>query len=259
MRSFTGFLAILTAVAAFPQQTQPVKEFEVTSVRVVPELTMDQRMHDPRSRLPSITPSEARFPYASMKDLLLRAFDVSPTQLFGPDWITSDHYSVQAKLPAGTPSRDVPEMLKNMLASRFGLKYHTETQSLPTAVLTVKKGGLKARPATPADERSFRNLQEPAATHNELPLTTEELAEFLTGLIGAPVRNETGANGRYMFVYDVYPFGRGDPNPNGFGHPVFMVDRYDEALAPLGLHLEYKKAPLETVIIDSLSREPNEN
>lgn len=92
-------------------------------------------------------------------------------------------------------------------------------------MLTVRKGGLKARPATPADKKTFRNLEEPAATHNELPLTTEELAEWLTGLISAPVRNETDANGRYMFIYDVYPFGRGAPNPNGFGDPVFMVDR----------------------------------
>jgi len=259
MRLAAVFLVVLTAAPAFSQQKPIVKEFEVVSLRVLSELAVDERMSNPRSRMASVTPSEVRMPYANMRDLLQRAFGVSHLQLVAPDWITSTHYSVQAKMPAGAALRDVPEMLRNMLASRFDMSYHTEMRLLPTAVLTVRKGGLKARPATQDDKRSFRNLPEPAATHNELPLATAELAQWLSSLIDIPVKDETGSNGRYMFVYDVYPFGRGTPDANGFTNPIFEVDRYDEALTPMGLQLEYKKAPLEAVVIDSLSRAPTEN
>jgi uncharacterized protein (TIGR03435 family) len=162
-------------------------------------------------------------------------------------------------MPGGAASPDVPEMLRNMLASRHGMTYHTETRVLPTAILTLGKGGLKARLATQDDKRSFRNLPEPAATHNELPLTAKEFAEWLTGLIKVPVIDETSLRDRYMFIYDVYRFGRGAPDANGFTNPIFEVDRYNEAFTSIGLRLEYKKAPLEAVVIDGLAREPSEN
>jgi uncharacterized protein (TIGR03435 family) len=50
--------------------------------------------------------------------------------MVAPDWINSQHYSIDAKMPAGATPKDVPEMLKSMLSARFGLSYHTEVRSV---------------------------------------------------------------------------------------------------------------------------------
>jgi hypothetical protein len=60
---------VLVAGPAFTQEKLPVKEFEVVSVRAVPERTIEERMRNP-APLASATPSQVRMPYASMKDLL---------------------------------------------------------------------------------------------------------------------------------------------------------------------------------------------
>jgi hypothetical protein len=88
MRFVAGVLVLLGAATAFSQPKGASREFEVVSLHVLPELTADERMSNPRSRLASLTPSELRMPYASMRDLLLRAFATTQVRLIAPDWIT---------------------------------------------------------------------------------------------------------------------------------------------------------------------------
>jgi uncharacterized protein (TIGR03435 family) len=260
MRLGLGVVAVFAAVLAFSQERPPVKEFEVVSIRVVPELTMQERTRDPQNRAASIRPGLVRMPYESMRNLLMRAFGVSRTQLSAPDWSNTKYYAIEAKMPAGAALSDVPEMLKSMLSTRFGLGYHTEVRSVAASFLTVRKGGLTAKPATPESKRAFRPLQEPGASHNELPATTAELAQYLSQVLGVPVIDNTGSVGPYLFVFDVYPFGRGGADTKG-SHDFTgdIVGRYDDGLAPLGLQLELKKSPLETVVIDRLAAAPTEN
>ena len=196
-----------------------------------------------------------------MKDILVRAFGVSQTQLFASDWVTSKHYSIQAKMPDGSSTSDVPEMLKSLLSTRFGPKYHTELRTIPAAILTLRKGGLKARPATPEDKRGLRPLADgAAAVHLVLPGTMADLVENIGTLANVPLIDNTGSDGRrYLFEFDSYPFGR-DGGPKGNpADPLFSVEMFDDSLSPMGLHLELKKTPLETIIIDRLETSPTEN
>lgn len=221
---------------------------------------MEELTRNPQARLASVTLAEVRMPYESMKSLLLRAFCVPPSQLSAPDWINSKHYSIEAKMPSGAATSDVPEMLKSMLSARFGLSYHTEMRTVSVAFLTLRKGGLKASPATPESKPAL-GVPEPGARHYELPMTTAQFAESLTERFGVPVTDNTGSDGRYMFVFDVFPRGRpGEDRAKVVGdRSAALIGSYDDALAPLGLHIESRREVLETVIIDRLSIKPTEN
>jgi uncharacterized protein (TIGR03435 family) len=77
-----------------------------------------------------------------------------------PDWAKTEPIAVEAKTDADTTRalRKLPPMeqwkqmqlmLQAMLADRFALKAHRETQDLPIYELTVAKGGLKMKQTTP--------------------------------------------------------------------------------------------------------------
>ena len=73
--------------------------------------------------------------------LILMAFQLQPFQLDGPDWLTTARFDVTARLPEG--SRSGPEgvnaALRALLANRFKLVAHLETQERPAYALTLAR------------------------------------------------------------------------------------------------------------------------
>jgi uncharacterized protein (TIGR03435 family) len=55
----------------------------------------------------------------SVKQLILRAYGLWPSQLSGPEWMDAARYDLSAKLPSGAKPEQLPEMLQHMLADRF--------------------------------------------------------------------------------------------------------------------------------------------
>jgi uncharacterized protein (TIGR03435 family) len=78
---------------------------------------------------------------ATLRTLLLRAYGVKDYQLEGgPEWLPSDYFSVTAKAEHETATEaEMNEMLKSLLAERFGLRVHVETRSLSVHTLTVAR------------------------------------------------------------------------------------------------------------------------
>jgi uncharacterized protein (TIGR03435 family) len=90
--------------------------------------------------------------YQSLSDILAFAYAVAPFQLVGPDYLKSERFDVLAKLPAGANEEQVPQMLRALLAERFGLALHREKREESVYALVVSKGGLKKmKPATEAE------------------------------------------------------------------------------------------------------------
>src|SRR5262245_16272468 len=109
---------LLTAIVAFGQTR---KEFEVASIRAVGDRPPEQvtvGLH--------IDGSQVRVTYLSLKDYIGMAYRTRPNQIIGPDWLGSQRFDVAGKLPDGTAQSDVLEMLQNLLADRFQLKFHKE-------------------------------------------------------------------------------------------------------------------------------------
>jgi len=87
-----------------------------------------------------------------LKSLITLAYDLRGEQVTGPDWMSATRFDIIAKIPAGVPRAEVPQMLQSLLATRFGLATHRSSVERPVFALVVNKGGpkLKASSGTPA-------------------------------------------------------------------------------------------------------------
>lgn len=234
----------------------------------------------------------------SLRDYITSAYQVKLYQVVGPDWIGGERFDVQATLPPGATQEQVPDMLKALLADRFGMKFHRETRDFPVYGLLVAKGGLKMKESTPDPEDSSAKEKTPSVNvsgtggrggvHIEyghgsfftmadnkfiarkLPMAS--FAEVLARFEDRPVVNMTELTGSYDFDLE---FTQEDymamlirsAISAGVTLPPEALrllsgssgDSLLNALARLGLKLETRKAPLEVLVIDHIEKAPTEN
>jgi uncharacterized protein (TIGR03435 family) len=166
-------------------------------------------------------------------------------------------------------------MVQALLADRFKLKVSHQTKELPVYALVVAKGGPKLTetqvpPPTPdgtaAPNRGFRGIRmggpgQLTGTNIDMGL----LADLLSGQreLGRLVIDQTGLKGNYDWTLKWTP-DRSDPMfkaPDG-GQPsgdALPADSSGPSLftaleEQLGLKLEARKGPVETLVIDSIEK-----
>jgi len=119
-------------------------EFDVVSVKPVrtrgsgdAEIDGGPGSNDPgRVTMPRMLPAY----------LIFISYDLWSDQLQSPAWMASetDHlFTISATMPATTTKEQYCGMLRNLLAERFHLIFHRETQPRPGYELTVLPGGPK--------------------------------------------------------------------------------------------------------------------
>ncbi len=132
-------------------------EFEVASVR--PSAPLDpvkMRAAMQSGQMPNfgahVNASRATYSYMTLKALVANAYGVKEYQVAGPDWLGSERFDIVAKMPEGASTDDAPQMLQALLAERFKMEAHSESQEHPVLALVVGKDGpkLKASPAAAA-------------------------------------------------------------------------------------------------------------
>ena len=69
----------------------------------------------------------------------------------GPLWIENE-YSVAATIPPGSTTKDIPQMLQNLMTERFGLKFHDENKEVQGFELIIGQRELKLTPSTAEGE-----------------------------------------------------------------------------------------------------------
>jgi uncharacterized protein (TIGR03435 family) len=235
--------------------------------------------------------------YFSLKDYITAAYSVKIYQVSGPDWIGSERFDIAATLPPGATQEQVPDMLKALLADRFGMKFHRETRDFPVYGLVIAKGGLKMKESAPAPEDpddkakpatnvtgtggrggvhldyghgSFFTMADNKFTARKLAMAS--FAEVLARFEDKPVVDMTGLKGSYDFDLVFTPedymamlirsaIAAGVTLPP---EALRMLsgssgDSLLDSLATLGLKLETRKAPLEVLVIDHIEKAPTEN
>lgn len=85
----------------------------------------------------------------SISDMLRYAYQVKQFQISGPDWLGARRWDIAAKLPDGATRDQVPEMVRTLLAERFGMILHRSTTDQPVFALVVAKGGAKLKESPP--------------------------------------------------------------------------------------------------------------
>jgi len=139
-------------------QTAPAKlTFDVASVR--PSAPIDQAKMMAAMQAgkmprfgPHVDASRAEYDYMSLKDLIAVAYNVKAYQITGPDWLDKQRFDIAATMPEGASKDDAPKMLQALLAERFKLVAHRDTQDHPVLALVVAKGGPKLKESPAAGE-----------------------------------------------------------------------------------------------------------
>jgi uncharacterized protein (TIGR03435 family) len=197
----------------------------------------------------------------------------------GPDWVKSARYDIEAISEKANPDQMV-SMLQSLLADRFKLKVHWETQQLPIYELTPAKNGIRvdewkpgscmdyggsgnasAPPPPPPPppgggvQDSFapipRNPNQPCGIYMQLlgsatqffslKATMTELVPVLEFVMKRTVNDKTGYT--RTFNFDM----------------VFQEPAFKETLEEKGgLKLQSTKGSVSVLVIDSVQR-PTEN
>lgn len=122
--------------------------FEVASVKPSAPLDIGKMAASMQSgQMPRlgahVDPQRAEYLYMTLKALIANAYSVKPFQVQGPDWIESERFDIEAKIPDGVSPDNAPLMLQALLEDRFKLTAHRETKDRPVLALVVGKNGPK--------------------------------------------------------------------------------------------------------------------
>lgn len=232
--------------------------------------------------------------FVTLTDLITRAFEVKPHQIAGPDWLAMERFDIQAKRPDGTTDAQIAPMIRTMLAERFAMKTHMESRTMAAYALVTGKNGAKLQPSMlPADPdagkalTSFTTSAGGATTSsggpagparitlgpNGIQLTllrtnTMGLAEILSSVLGKPVVDHTGLTGDYQVTLDVPQNDlQNIARALGLGVPGIPADAavdpagstMFQTIEQLGLKLEARREPIDTVVIDHIEKQPTAN
>lgn len=127
---------------------QPKLAFEVASIKPSAPLDVGKMAASMQAgQMPRlgahVDPQRAEYSYMTLKQLIANAYGVKGYQVQGPDWLDTERFDIEAKIPDGVSQDNAPLMLQALLADRFKLTAHRETKDRPVLALVVGKNGPK--------------------------------------------------------------------------------------------------------------------
>jgi uncharacterized protein (TIGR03435 family) len=248
---------LLAACTLFGQQ------FEVASVKVLADASGGGGSHTTGMPPPLTDPGRVDFPDVSLTGVLARAYNVKPLQIEGPEWLRVNRYSIAAKVPKDAPMDQIPAMLQHLLADRFGMTLHWQNKEEQGFALVVAPSGSKLTKSAVSEEDAPQQRSAGMTSNGHLTwraATLDDVATTLTILLGHPVADQTGLQGRFDLALDAAP----DSLPgilSGSGtaavespHPSIF-----DAVKSLGLTLQAGKVTTRRLVVDSAKKIPTEN
>jgi uncharacterized protein (TIGR03435 family) len=236
---------MMPCVAQVPAVTSG---FEVSTIKPTP-LVNDGRTHINYPAGGDFSASNV-----TLMGLLAWAYDMPDKRILNaPDWMSNQRFDLQAKTDAATDIklRDMDgddahaekrRLVQALLADRFALKLHRETQTLSALDLVVD-GTAKL----PASTSNGKRWDMGRTSFRGTGLTSEIIAEQLSRVAGRVVVDRTGLTGNYDLTLEWSPDDGGAPNTNS---PGFFRAIQEE----LGLKLVPAKEPLEVLVLDHVEQ-----
>jgi bla regulator protein blaR1 len=241
---------------------KPSIGFDVVSIKLNTSGSRDIRIRSPPDSNSMTTTS------IPLQMLIQTAYDLPIDDMVSgiPDWVRSSRYDITAKvaesdlptfLKYGSEQRN--PMFQAILESRFKLKFHYVDKVLPAYDLVLAKGSSTSKmkedqPGTPA-ARKF------AYGPGKIQFEGQPMVRFvriLSQQLGRPIVDKTGLMGNYTFDLKWTP-DQGAPDvDSGVDTSGSAPSIFTAVQEQLGLKLEPTKAPVPTLVIDSIQR-PTEN
>jgi hypothetical protein len=187
---------------------------------------------------------------ANLNDMIALGFGLHAKQIAGaPDWAGKDLFDVEGTpdVPGIPNPKQMQNLMQNLLADRFQLKFHNEKRELAVYAITVAAGGPKLTKSTaaPSDPGGF-GIQGPNAQ----------------GVTDRPVVDQTGLTDRYdmrlKWTPDESQFeqfrGTGMSIPAPSDAADAPPNLYTAIQEQLGLKIEATKAPDDVMVIDNVEK-----
>jgi uncharacterized protein (TIGR03435 family) len=215
----------------------------------------------------SLYPNRIKIINSTLKFCVQMGWNVKDFQVAGgAGWMDTERYDIDAVGANPFTKEESRTMLRALLADRFGLAVHSETQDRQGYVLVTARNGPKLPP--PIDDPSVLFSRTPTGDRT-LKATNVSMARFAEALsfpLGAIVVDRTGIEGQYdvSFQWTSDPAGDSRTLKSGEPAPAPPVDAtpgpsiFTALQEKLGLRLESKKVPVEVIVIERANR-PSEN
>jgi uncharacterized protein (TIGR03435 family) len=204
----------------------------------------------------------------SLRGYLWVAYQVKPEQIAGgPGWIATEPYDLNAEAEQPSSIEDLHVMLQNILVERFKIQFHFEKKEMQAYTLTIGKNGpknLKIHPKASGGDVILDQVAE-QPFHQKWNAHCASINFFtwrLSQTFDRPVINQTNLDGCFdfelRFTQDL-PAGVEDGQLfNGVALDTSGPTIFQALQSQLGLKLEAKKAPVETMVIDHAERPTEE-
>jgi uncharacterized protein (TIGR03435 family) len=248
---------LLTVAAGTAVWCQTGLSFEVASIKPA-QVQTGELIRSGKAHIGTkINPARVDFGSASLVSLIARACRVEGYQVFGPGWLDDARFDIQATLPAGSSTEQVPEMLRSLLEDRFKLTFHRETKEFSVYALVVGTRGPKLTQVPTG--------YDPEPTNHRRPLTVNAYCFWLQLALDRPVIDETHLAGEYVFdmtlvMSDVTKNTLARLNTGIAGEASEPIGgRAFHAVEALGLKLEPHKRALPVIVVDGIEKAPTEN
>jgi uncharacterized protein (TIGR03435 family) len=235
------------------------------------------------------TPATYYRPRVRALQLIGEAFGMQRFRIVGaPGWASTIEFEVVARIPANTPTADVPLMLRQLLSERFGLRAHSEQRNLRHFELTVVSAGRlgpkmtktavdceaideeRARTGKTAPRLPSRLGEQPTCTtfmyqrrspagetllrYQTSGVTMAEFADWLVAPVGAPVVDRTQLAGDFDVDVEYVSVRSASLDATTDDAPSVFAAVQDQ----LGLRLQPQSGALDVIVVDAL-HEPTEN
>ncbi|MGH9240757.1 MAG: TIGR03435 family protein [Vicinamibacterales bacterium] len=265
-------IAILLAVSGVgltaAQQTAPVIQFEVASVKVNASGDTESMWTFPPS-------GQIHMTNVTVREIIIQAFQLNRQlarfALVGlPERFVRTRFDITAKPPDDAPTGQTPAMLRGLLTERFGLRTHTEKRATPVYALKVASAGgfgsnfrasqhncdewVKAAPqgnvVEPADANGKSWCRSNPFDRDGISArgagTIAQLIRSVQAFVDRPIADMTGLSGNFEWEVKFVSTSLG--RASGPNVPeVFTAFREQ-----LGLTLEAQTAPQEVLVIDQV-------
>jgi uncharacterized protein (TIGR03435 family) len=193
----------------------------------------------------------------TLSQLVRDAYGVQEFQIANqPGWFDAERFDVEAIMAAGAKQEDAQLMLQALLADRFKLAFHREQRPAGVYALVVAKDGPKLTKADPSKCSNTTSGCGFNASPTQIVGTSVSMGQLafrLSRSLGRFVTDDTGLDGRYDLKVE-WPRDNPFTEPGASASASIFAALQDQ----LGLRLESRRAPVETLAIDRAER-PTEN
>jgi uncharacterized protein (TIGR03435 family) len=240
-----------------------------------------------RGGAPHESPGRVDYAHIGLRELVMKAYDVSDYQVVWPSWLEQydpSFYEVGVIFPASTSKATLGLMWQHLLASRFGMVAHWETRSRPVYAMVVSPTGLHIQKSVSKTE--VVNEGNDARATDQVPggftiglestnlslkgdMPLSGISAVYGGYLDRPLVDATGLEGDYSIKLSVKTEPT-KPDPNVRPGPItpdmlkemmgWDNARFFEALRQqLGIEVEKRVMGLKTLVVERLNKVPTDN